>query len=125
MFALLFLLATLTANTGTIEGVVTYDGNPVPGVDVILTNVGQASACPGECDRLKPVLHTDANGRFRFANIAPGTYTIDFAFEGFIPLRRMVTVQAGNTYSIDGTLRIATVEESITVTASAPVVLET
>ena len=61
---------------------------------------------------------TDEAGRFEFRDIQPGTYTIEVAAPG-LSATQIVTVEASKGADIPLELKPATVEESVTVTASA------
>jgi hypothetical protein len=68
---------------------------------------------------------TDAEGRYRFVELAPGAYTVRASFEGFaVEERRDVTTVAGQNVRLDFTLRPAGVSAELTITAegSAPAV---
>ena len=108
--------ASAQRTTGEISGIVTDDsGLVLPGVTVTLHGEGVSSA--------GLVSISASNGAYRFANLAPGTYDVEAAIEGFSTLKREgVTVGVGNTVSLDLVLKVGNVEESITVTGAAPVV---
>ena len=60
---------------------------------------------------------TDENGKFEFANIPPGRYTITAHQEGFADASQKIDV-AGIALMVDFRLVIAGLKESVTVTAS-------
>ena len=62
---------------------------------------------------------TDAEGAFRVAPLAPGTYVVEFALEGFTPARQPVRVDPGATAVASATLSIGGLRESVQVSASA------
>jgi outer membrane receptor for ferrienterochelin and colicin len=45
--------------------------------------------------------YTDEKGRFTFAGIAPGTYTLSATRLGFVPLRRQLVVVSGQNQTLD------------------------
>ncbi|HZT76273.1 MAG TPA: carboxypeptidase regulatory-like domain-containing protein [Vicinamibacterales bacterium] len=66
---------------------------------------------------------TESNGTYRFPSLPPGTYTLTFEIPGFQKLQRPNIVLAlSTTLTIDATLQLATVQESVQVTAASPVV---
>lgn len=62
---------------------------------------------------------TDAQGRYAFRMILPGKYTVHWVLAGYGTTTRVVTVAAGKTADVTGTI-YPSVSESITVTAEAP-----
>jgi iron complex outermembrane recepter protein len=93
-FSLVFLFtaAQVFAQQGTVQGVVTdADNSPLPGANVILVgqNIGTS---------------TNADGEFSF-NAPAGSYTIQASFLGFQTFRQSVTVTAGETTTVNITLR--------------------
>lgn len=115
-FFLLFGMANgQTKETGVIQGnVVDEDNSPLPGVSVTLSSpslMGTRSAI------------TDENGYFRFPAIPGGDYTVEAELEGFNPVKKTnVRLHVGMTVTLDITLRIAKLEEEITVKGEAPLV---
>ncbi|MFO7867478.1 MAG: carboxypeptidase regulatory-like domain-containing protein [Candidatus Aminicenantes bacterium] len=101
--------------TGNIYGnVVDEDGNPLPGVEVTLT--GSLTAATTAI--------TNQEGNFRFLSLAPGRdYVIVVELEGFrTATRERITVNVGANTEMTIQMRMGTVEEEVTVTATTPVV---
>ena len=98
---------------GRLEGVVKDgQGLVLPGVTVTLAGTAQ--------DR---VVTSDVDGSYRLLALPPGEYTLSFALAGFQTVNREgVIVTTGSTFTIDQTLELATVAETITVTGESPVV---
>jgi hypothetical protein len=100
--------AAQTLQTGTLVGKVTdHTGASAPGVTVTLTS---------------PVLLaprtavTDAEGSYRFAALPPGSYALSFELQGFRRLTRSnVLVDVGATRTVDATIEVGAVTESIEV----------
>src|SRR5205823_2759149 len=66
---------------------------------------------------------TDAGGVYRLPNLQPGTYSVKVELQGFqTVIREGVVVPAGQTASIDLTMKVATVAETVTVRGESPVV---
>jgi Ca-activated chloride channel family protein len=85
------------------------DGSVLPGVSVYLSDAqGHANGTV-----------TDSQGRFAFRMVTPGQYTILWNLAGYGHATRVVTIAPGKTLFATGTLN-ASVSESITVTADAP-----
>lgn len=91
---------------GTVEGT---DGAVLPGVTVTMTGVGAPQTTV-----------SDAQGRFRFINLSPGTYSLKAELAGYgTATRSGVTVNVGRNAEISMTLN-PSVTQTITVTAEAP-----
>jgi hypothetical protein len=67
-------------------------------------------------------LLSDADGRFRIANLAPGTYTITVTLPGFDIVRTEATVIAGRPSALTIDLPIATLTDTIDVVAPPTIV---
>jgi len=66
---------------------------------------------------------TNSDGLYRFEGLTIGIYTFKFTLQGFKTVsRENVRVEVGRTIDLDGTLEVGTVEETMTVSAGAPVV---
>jgi hypothetical protein len=96
---------------GTIEGTVAdQQGAVLPGVTATLTGPRGATTTT-----------TDDKGKYRFVAVQPGTYTLKAELgTSFAPQTRDVKVDIGLTATIDFTMKVASVSESIEVHAEAP-----
>ena len=66
---------------------------------------------------------TDAEGRYRFLELAPGDYTLTATLQGFSTnVRPRVIVGVGQTVELPVTLVIGALTETVNVTASSPMV---
>jgi hypothetical protein len=101
--------------TGNIKGTAAdADNVPLPGVTVEISS-------PSLMGVQSQV--TSAKGNYRFINLPPGTYKLVFNLEGFQTLEREnVRVSVAKTVTVNIVLQQATLEESVTVTAAAPIV---
>ena len=103
--------------TSTLSGSVSStDGAPLPGVTVTLSS----PSLQGERSTT-----TDANGSYIFRGLNGGVYKAAFALSGFGTVEREVTIALGTTPTVDTALSVASMSESVTVTAVAPSVLGT
>ncbi len=102
-------------NFGEIVGKATDDqGGVLPGVTVTLT--GTALMGP-------QTVVTNDRGLFRFPAVPSGTYTVTFELPGFSRLvRQDVVVPVRQTVTLDASLKVATLQETVTVTGESPVV---
>lgn len=105
-----------SARSGTIAGRVTDDtGAPLPGVTVVAS---------GEALQLRQIAETsDANGDYRFLDLPPGTYRVEYDLAGFSRhVRSEVRLTAGFAARLDVSLSVASISETVTVSGAAPLV---
>jgi hypothetical protein len=107
--------ASAQIGQGTLTGIVTDpQGEVLPGVTVTATSpslIGTRSAV------------TEADGRYRFPAMPSGIYKLRFELSGFSTTEREnVQVILGQTISLDMQMRIASLSETVTVSAASPVV---
>ena len=99
------------SSQGTVEGTVTdAAGGALAGARVYLMDARQAVIAAGE---------TNAEGRFRLENVAPGTYVLRFAREDFSARRVPVEVKEGQAANVNVKLEVEALAEEVTVTAEA------
>lgn len=66
---------------------------------------------------------TEANGIYQFPSLSPGMYTVTFELAGFQTFKRENIVLAlGQTLNVDSTMQVASLQETVTVTAASPIV---
>ncbi len=99
-------------STGNIYGKVTDESGAVlPGATVAMTGAsGGRSTTAG------------AGGEFRFIGLDTGDYELAVALSGFSTLTRKVILVTNQNVDLDFTMRVATIEETVLVTAETPVV---
>jgi outer membrane receptor protein involved in Fe transport len=102
--------------TGALTGTVTSDGVALPGATITITSPNLQGSRTAV---------SDANGNYNFAALPPGDYKVVIALEGLQTVTRNTRVTLAGTARADADLRVSAVSEAITVTASAPAVLET
>jgi len=118
-FLFTFLLASAAfgqGTTGVLTGTVTSEGAPLPGVTVTVTSPalqGERTAVTGE------------GGAYSFPALPPGQYAITFELSGMQKVTKKIGVTLAQTARADADLKMSTVSEAVTVTATAPAVLET
>src|SRR5438093_2443911 len=100
--------------TGTVTGrIVDTSGAVLPGVTVTLKSpeaLGQYTAV------------TDAQGLYRVANLPPATYEARAELQGFQTAVQRVTVRVATTLSVDYTLSVGAMTETVNVSAETPIV---
>jgi hypothetical protein len=66
---------------------------------------------------------SESNGTYQFPPLPAGTYSLTFELQGFrTVVRDRLVLDVGQTLTIDATLPIATLAETVVVTADAPIV---
>jgi Carboxypeptidase regulatory-like domain len=98
--------------TGTIEGkVADPQGALLPGVTLTLTG-----------PRGEQTTVSDEQGNFRFVGILPDTYKVKTDLSGFLAQEVEAIVGAGKTVTMDLSLKLSTVTETVNVLAAASTV---
>src|SRR5262245_51902499 len=98
--------------TGTVKDT---SGAVLPGVSV-------EAASPVLIEKVRTAV-TDGSGRYQLIDLRPGTYVVTFTLAGFNTVKRDNVVLSGSApASVDGEMRVGSLEETITVTSEAPVV---
>src|SRR5215216_6182537 len=94
--------------TGAIEGkILDQQEAALPGVTLTLQGTGM----PGQ-----QTFTTGPDGTYRFPGVPPGTYSLTAGLSGFGSVRRDdVIVHIGLRVTLDLTLQLASVQESVTV----------
>jgi hypothetical protein len=103
------------AQTGTIAGVVEdASGGVLPGVTVTITSQERGFVRSTT---------TDENGRYLFAAVAIGNYTVEANLAGFAPLRQTDTlVETEKTTTVPFSLTVGGLTDTVTVTGETPIV---
>jgi outer membrane receptor protein involved in Fe transport len=122
-FGVLLTLATVTAaaaqtvssTTGAINGTVTDEsGAALPGVTVNASS----PAMQGSRTTI-----TGSDGSYRIPAVPPGTYKVTYELAGFGTVAREgVIVGLGFTATINSSMKVASLQETVTVTGASPVV---
>lgn len=121
ILALSFLVAAAgfaqgTGTTSSLSGTVTTGGTPLPGATVTITSPALQGARTDV---------TGSGGGYNFGALPPGPYTVTVELEGLQKVVRKTTLALAQSSRVDADLKVSSVSEAITVTASAPAVLET
>ena len=100
---------------GRINGTITDDtGAVLPGVTVTVSS-------PALIQPQVQVTGTD--GSFRFLALPPGVYEVGYELTGFQSVKREgIRVVINQTLTVDQQLKVATLQETVTVTGASPVV---
>ncbi|MEM1268561.1 MAG: TonB-dependent receptor [Bacteroidota bacterium] len=90
--ALLGLVTPALAQTSTLEGTIRdADGAPLPGATIQVADTPLGAT-------------TDPDGRYRITEVPTGPQTVEARFVGYSTARRLVTLEAGQTTTLDITL---------------------
>ena len=119
IFSLIAILCLLTAiglsqeTRGTISGkVIDPSGATIPGAKVIVTNKAMGTAAN---------LSTNETGFYQATYLIPGTYKVEASATGFrTSLRDDIEIRVADRLEINLTLEIGNAEQTVTVTAEAP-----
>lgn len=107
-------MAQSQATTGVIQGIVTADGNPLPGATVSMLNTAT---------NFQKIAISDANGRFRGLLMPLGPYKVTVTMDGFQTwVRDGLRMTVGKAISLEIALENAAVKEAMVVTAPNPVI---
>ncbi|HTH25951.1 MAG TPA: carboxypeptidase-like regulatory domain-containing protein, partial [Vicinamibacterales bacterium] len=100
--------------TGGLRGSVSDPGGIVPGVTVTLINEGT---------QVSRDTTSNASGEYNFSAVQPATYTIRASLTGFKTYERKgVRIATQQFLTLDITLEVGQLQETITVTADAPLI---
>lgn len=108
--------AQSTGSAGTIDGIVTDpSGAAIPGASAQLKNqlAGYAKATM-----------TDTSGAFHFLNVPANTYQLTVSADGFMSSTQEVMVRSSVPIEVKFALMLAGAQETVTVEANSPVLLE-
>ena len=112
----LLLLPTAAFAQSTISGrVVDNTAGVLPGVTV-------EAASPALIEGTR-VFVTDGQGQYTIINLEPGTYTVTFSLPGFsTQIRDGLDLPAGLTVTVNATLTVGALSETVTVSGASPTV---
>ena len=114
--ALLSVVPAWAQQASGISGVVRdTSGLAMPGVTV-------EAASPALIEKVRTVT-TDGDGRYSIVDLRPGTYSVTFTLTGFSTVKREgIELPTGFTASVNISMQVGSLEETITVSGAAPVV---
>ena len=118
LFALVALIAVsaFAQTTASLTGDVKTEGRALPGVTVTISSPnlqGTRTVVTGE------------NGGYQVSGLPPGDYKVTFELSGMATVTKKAKLELSQTARADADMKVASVAEAITVTATAPSVLET
>ena len=121
-FAVVLAVLTLVSvaasaqTNGALTGTVTLGGSPLPGATITISSPALQGV---------RTTNSDVNGNYNLGALPPGDYTVKFDMESMQTVTKTVHLTLAGTSRADADMRLTAVAEAITVTATAPAVLET
>lgn len=120
LFALFSIVLLPTAvfaqgTSATLTGSVSSGGTPLPGVTITASSrslIGTRTVVSGQ------------NGDYNIPALPPGEYSVKFELEGMQTVTKKARLSLAETSRVDADLKGTKVSEAITVTATAPAVME-
>src|SRR5215468_8600789 len=120
---LVVLLLAAAACADDLDNIV-FEGviKDTSGAVIVAASVSAVQLATG----IERAIDTDERGRYRIAVSEPGTYQIRVIAVGFSEQRsKEITTVAGRTFVLDLTIAPSGVSEQVTITASAPPLVDT
>jgi len=109
-----FAASAFAQGGASVGGVITDDsGGALPGVTVTIVNKNNGTS---------QVFVTGPEGNYRAVNLQPAPYEITAELSGFATTKKAVTLFVGADTTVDITLGVATLAESVTVVGESPLV---
>src|SRR5262249_41095599 len=88
----------------------------------VLPGVTVEASSPALIEKARTAV-SDATGQFKIIELRPGTYTVTFSLTGFSTVKREgIELTTGFTANVNGEPKVGSLEETITVAGSSPVV---
>src|SRR4029077_5199058 len=88
----------------------------------VLPGVTIEAASPALIEKTRTVV-TDGEGQYKFVSLPPGVYSVTFSLEGFTSFKRDgVELTSNFTATVNGDLKVGSLQETVTVSGQSPVV---
>ena len=121
MIAALLVILVL-AVPAIVRGQASIAGQVKDASGAVLPGVTVEAASSVLIEKVRSVV-SDDTGQYRIVDLRPGTYTVTFTLPGFNTVKREgIALSAGFTATVDGELRVGSLEETITVSGASPLV---
>jgi carboxypeptidase family protein len=116
----LFLLFALWAETASAQSAIA--GRVRDNTGAVLPGATIEASSPALIEGVRTAI-TDGQGQYTIVNLRPGVYTVTITMEGFGKVvREGVELPANFTATIDETLSVGSIQETITVSGASPLV---
>src|SRR6266516_3449549 len=105
----------------------TGSNNAIAGVardttGAVLPGVTVEASSPALIEKVRTAV-TDDQGNYKIVDLRPGTYTVSFTLTGFSTFEREeLELTSGFTATVNGEMRVGSIEETVTVTGASPIV---
>ena len=123
----LLVLAMLTVTVVMLTPMVAWAQSAIAGVvkdtsGAVLPGVTVEASSPALIEKTRTVV-SDGTGQYKIIDLRPGLYAVTFTLAGFSPLQREgIELSAQFTATVNAELTVGSVEETLTVSGTAPVV---
>src|SRR5262245_20937574 len=120
-------IVRLVAVVSRVSGRVVAQSSGIAGVvrdttGAVLPGVTVDASSPALIEKVRTAT-TDGQGQYKIVGLVPGIYTVRFSLTGFSPVSREgIELTTNFTASVNGDLKVGTMEETITVSGNTPVV---
>ncbi len=122
LFTAVVALVAVFANAGWAQS-----GSAIAGVvrdtsGAVLPGVTVEASSPALIEKTRTVV-TDGQGQYKLVDLVPGTYSVTFTLTGFNTVKREgIELTASFTATVNADMKVGAVEETITVSGTAPTV---
>jgi hypothetical protein len=100
----------------------TFTGTVKDTSGAVLPGVAVEAASDALIEKTRSVV-TDENGTYRIVDLRPGIYSLTFTLPGFSTVKRdAIQLESNFTMTVNSELRVGALEETLTVTGTAPTV---
>src|SRR2546426_4713707 len=123
----LLVLAMLPVTVVMLTVMVAWAQSAIAGVvkdtsGAVLPGVTVEASSPALIEKTRTVV-SDGTGQYKIIDLRPGLYAVTFTLAGFSPLQREgIELSAQFTATVNAELTVGSVEETLTVSGTAPVV---
>jgi hypothetical protein len=120
--ALFIALASLVVLPAAARAQSSIAGTVKDTTGAVLPGVTVEASSPALIEKTRAVV-SDTQGNYKIVDLSPGTYTLTFALAAFQTVRREgLELPSNFTMTVNGDLKVGSLEETLTVTGASPVV---
>jgi hypothetical protein len=117
-----FLIGCALAAAGPVYAQASLAGVVKDTSGAVLPGVTVEASSPALIEKVRSVA-TDGTGQYRIVDLRPGTYTVTFTLPGFSTVARSgIELTGSGTVTVNGELKVGSVEETVTVSGETPIV---